>query len=68
MSHPANRDRARAMSTTDTGAITIHYCGAETIWGAESREHEAECCDCWLLLARWRHRLPARRGQLELLT
>jgi len=56
-------------STVDTGSTVVELCGAETLVYAHrngSREHEAICADCALLRAWWAHRLPARRGQLEL--
>lgn len=59
----------RPLDMTDTGSAVLELCGAETLVYAHrngSREHEAICADCAILRAWWAHRLPPRRGQLEL--
>lgn len=59
----------RPHSTEDIGFAYGHICGAVTESYAHDRQdlqHQAECCDCQLMQAWWAHRLPPRRGQLEL--
>ena len=54
----------RPYSTVDTGSAIVELCGSETVVYASrngSREHEAECCDCWLMRAWWGERIRKAR-------
>ena len=54
----------RTMDTTDSVVSSLMLCGTEVVSFAGDRanqRHLDECCDCHLMLARWRASIESAR-------